>query len=180
MPTSIVLLRGVNVGGHKLSMAALRADLEEAGHSNVQTYIQSGNVVLTHKAAAGPALAHALQERISTLAGYSVPLTLRSAAQMAAVVKRNPFDASDPTKLVVWFLDEKPAAAALADLDPGAFAPEQWKLSGRELFLALPGGQARSGLLVALGKLKSPVLKTATARNWRTVERLLAMARGGS
>jgi uncharacterized protein (DUF1697 family) len=176
MPTSIVLLRGVNVGGHKLSMAELRQVLEDDGYTDVKTYIQSGNVVLTHKPAPDAKFAAALEARISALAGYRVPLTLRSEAEMKSVVKRNPFDARDPTKLVVWFLNERPAARALKGLDEIDIGKEAYKLSGRELYLSLPNGQAEGILPVALGKLKVPALKTATARNWRTVEKLLDLA----
>lgn len=176
MPTSVALLRGVNVGGHKLAMAELRTTLEAAGYADVRTYIQSGNVVLTHDGAPNDFLARALERLISDLAGYEVPLTLRSAAELASVVERNPFDASDPTKLVVWFLDKKPKAAAVK-IEGIDYAPENYKVSGREIFLSLPNGQARAVLPLALGKLKVAELKTATARNWRTVENLLAMAR---
>ena len=176
MPTSAVLLRGVNVGGHKLSMAELRDALELAGYTNVRTYIQSGNVVLTHRGAAGDALARSLGELISGLAGYSVPVTLRNAAELESIVKRNPFDASDPTKLVVWFLDKEPKPGTLK-LDVSDYAPEEFTVSGREIYLSLPKGQGRAALPVALGKLKVPELKTATARNWRTVEKLLEMTR---
>lgn len=176
MPTSIALLRGVNVGGHKLAMADLRADLEDAGYTAVKTYIQSGNVVLTHRPAPTAAFAASLEARISKLAGYKVPLTLRSAADMRSVVKRNPFDATDPTKLVVWFLNNKPAATAVEGLDDVDCGDERFELSGRELYLSLPNGQARGTLPLALGKLKVPELKTATARNWRTVEALLELA----
>ena len=175
MPTSVVLLRGVNVGGHKLSMAALRDDLTSAGFRDVKTYIQSGNVVLTHSKPGSAALSQSLSERISALADYKVPVTLRTASELRSVVKSNPFDASDPTKLVVWFLDEKLPPRALDSLDVD-YRDEAYKVSGREIFLSLPNGQARGILPVALAKLKVPALRSSTARNWRTVEKLLELA----
>lgn len=161
-------------------MAELRQALEDDGYTDVKTYIQSGNVVLTHKPAPDAKFAAALERRITALAGYDVPLTLRSETEMRSVVKRNPFDVSDPTKLVVWFLNDKPPATALKGLEDVDIGKEAYKLSGRELYLSLPNGQADAILPVALAKLKVPAFRTATARNWRTVGKLLELAQSHS
>lgn len=173
--TWIALLRGINVGGaRKLPMADLRAILADAGCADVTTYIQSGNAVFTHAARSAPKLETDLEQAIEAATGLHVPVRLRSAAQLAAVVRGNPFPGVEPTKLVVLFLKDKPDPAALRSIDANAFAPEAFVARGREIYLHLPNGQGRAKLPQALGRIKTP----ATARNWQTVMKLLDLASG--
>lgn len=173
LPVAVVLLRGVNVGGHKLAMADLRHLCEEAGGRDVRTYIQSGNVVL-RIGLAGDDLAADLAERITAHAGYDVPVVVRSADELAATVANCPFDTSvDPTRLVVSFAQTIPDDP-LRNLDPGGFGAERFALVGRDLYLWLPDGQGRSKLAQKL--VSTPFGKVGTARNWRTVLTLLDWA----
>lgn len=170
---AVVLLRGVNVGGHKLAMADLRAVCEDAGAGSVQTYIQSGNVVLVTDLAPA-ALAGDLEERIGAHAGYEVPVVVRMFEELAATVARCPFDTGvDPTRLVVSFAQRVPDDP-LRGLDPGGFGAERFALVERDLYLWLPEGQGRSKLAQKL--VGTPFGKVGTARNWKTVTTLLAMA----
>jgi len=173
--TFIALLRGINVGGrHKVSMADLRAPFADAGGQDVTTYIQSGNVVFAHPTGSPGTLRVELERRIGAVAGFAVPVILRSAGELAAVVHNNPFVGLEPTTLLVAFLAEAPNACALDLVDRAAFAPEEFVLVGGELYLHLPNGAGRAKLPRALdGLLGSP----ATARNWRTVTKLLELAR---
>jgi uncharacterized protein (DUF1697 family) len=171
MARFVALLRGVNVGGHKLAMSELRAVCEEAGCTDVETYIQSGNVVLSSSKTAS-ALRADLEKRISKHAGYSVPVALRTAKQIEAIVNGNPFDEPDGTKLHVAFLTEKPKKDALEDIDVDAFAPEELRVKGEDVYLHLPNGMGRGVIPVkVLPKLKVP----ATVRNWKTVLKLQQM-----
>jgi uncharacterized protein (DUF1697 family) len=169
----VALLRGINVGtGRKLLMADVRTACARAGATEVETYIQSGNIVLTH---AGPAatLASDLEARFSKIAGFTVPVVLRTATEWKKVVSGNPFDA-EPDHLHVMFLPAKPPADALAKVDLATFEPECCELIGRELYLHLPNGMGKSKLAVALSRAKP--LAAATARNWRTVMKLAELA----
>lgn len=177
MTTYIVLLRAVNVGGHsKLPMAALREALTNAGYEGVRTYIQSGNIVLESKLRSGAKLEQELAQVISDYAGFDVPVLVRSRSEWEAVIEANPYPGTEGTKLHVVFLPEVPAADLLGDLDIdlASFEPEHMTLVGRELYLFLPDGIGRSKLAVALNRQKGA--KPGTARNWRTVEKLLALA----
>jgi len=174
--TSIALLRGINVGGsRKLPMADLRAIFAAAGYEDVTTYIQSGNVVFRHPKAAQAKVTAALEARIEEATGMAVPVVLRTAAEMAAVVRDAPFEVADPTHLHVAFFAAPPAPEAIGGLDLAAFAPEELVLSGRDLYLHLPNGMGRAKLPQLLGK----VMATATARNWRTVTTLAELASDG-
>jgi uncharacterized protein (DUF1697 family) len=168
------LLRGVNLGRRRLSMADLRAVVEDLGHTDVETYLQSGNVVFNPhgKGDLGTAITKALKDAV----GMDVPVLTRTGAQMKRIVAANPYAREDPTKVVVVFLETAADAAPAKQLDLAAFEPEGLTVKGTEIYLDLPGGQARSKLLEALGKKK--VFGTAsTSRNWRTVQALAEMAK---
>jgi uncharacterized protein (DUF1697 family) len=97
---------------------------------------------------------------------------LRTTAQMRSVVAKNPYPHASGTTLHVAFVTDKIDRAALKALDLDRFAPEEVTAIGRELYLFLPNGMGRAKLPPALAKLKG----TATARNWNSVTKLLAMA----
>lgn len=170
------LLRGVNLGpSRRLKMADLRAVVESLGHSDVETYLQSGNVVFTP--AESEDLGAAISSALRAAVGRDAGVLTRTGAEMGAIVAANPYDREDPTKVVVTFLERGADAAPTADLDLDAFAPEGLTVRGSEIYLDLPSGQARSPLLTELGKRK--VFGTmATSRNWRTVLALTEMSRG--
>jgi uncharacterized protein (DUF1697 family) len=175
MPASqryVALLRGVNVGGHaKVTMAALREACEAIGCSDVATYIQSGNVVLSSPLAAGE-LRAALEEAIPERTGVSPVVLVRSRAQMAKVITGNPLPEADTRNLHVAFLTEKLDRQAAAGLREIEFPPEELAIRGTEIYLHLPNGLGRAKLPPVLGR-RLPV--PTTVRNWRTVTKLREM-----
>jgi uncharacterized protein (DUF1697 family) len=174
---NVVLLRGINVGGgRKLPMADLRQICVDVGGDDVATYIQSGNVVLRSSLGAG-ALEGAVERRISEVAGFDTDVIVRTLAEFDDVVSSGIYaDEDDGTKRVVTFLKKKPAKDALAGLDLEAFAPESCTLRGREIYLHLPNGQGRAKLPDAIARATRSNPIPGTTRNWRTVEKLHAMA----
>ncbi len=169
-----LLLRGVNVGkGNALPMADLRAMLEELGCTEVRTYIQSGNAVFESRRGAA-ALTKGIEAALEAKMGRPIDTTLRTRDELLAVVAANPFpEVEDPTRLVVTFLSEPPSDAEVASVRDADWGDERIRVVGREVFCALPNGQARSPLATALGKLK--LRGTVTTRNWRTVTVLAEM-----
>lgn len=160
MGRHIALLRGINVGGNRIiKMTDLRAMFVAAGAKDVETYIQSGNVVFSHPR---PTAAR-FEKEIAKQTGFAVPVVLRSADEWKALA--HPF--AEDEHVHVLFLP-----AAVAAVGVVATAPEAYVARGREVFVYLPNGMGRSKLAGALGK----ALPDATARNWRTVQQLLAMA----
>jgi uncharacterized protein (DUF1697 family) len=163
------LLRGVNLGKRQVKMADLRAAVEDLGHDDVATYLQSGNVVFTPS---GPAPKD-LDAALSAYFGMKIAVVLRTGKELAKVVAANPYPVDDPTKVVVTFLADRRPKKMLSSIDVAAFAPDELTFTGKELYLKLPNGQARSKLMEALGKLDLGT--TATTRNWRTVLALADM-----
>ncbi len=176
MARLIVLLRGVNLAGHnRVSMPKLREALEESGFEKVSTYVQSGNVVLSSAASpkrVGSQVERLLAERF----GLDIRIVVRTRAQLAAVVKRNPFGkvATNPKLYPVTFLEKAPPAEVVRKLEAAAAAKEQVVQLGRELYAWHPDGVGRSKLAVLMSGKRLGV--TGTARNWRTVARLLELA----
>lgn len=167
MQAFIALLRAVNVGGTgKLPMAELRAMCEQAGFQSVRTYIASGNVVFQSKKAEAQVKA-ALEKALADYAGKAVGVMVRSAAEMAEVLAKNPFAKMPGNRCVAIFLDEAPAADALKQVS--GQAREELRLGKREIYGYYPDGQGES-------KLRIPAAKNGTARNMNTVAKLAEMA----
>jgi uncharacterized protein (DUF1697 family) len=172
VPTFVGLLRSVNVGGRKLPMAELREVVESLGFGDVQTFIQSGNVIFTAPKRPDPAVLEAgLVERF----GMAVDVMLRSARDLAAALERNPFPGADSSKLHVGFMAAKPTAANVSSVDAAPFAPDELAVVGAEVYFHLPNGLGRAKLPgYALRRLKVPT----TIRNWNTVTKLAELAAG--
>jgi uncharacterized protein (DUF1697 family) len=167
----VALLRGVNVGGRTLKMAHLREILDGSRATDVATYIQSGNIVLSHPSRSARKLAQELEELIHDGTGMDVPVIARTAAEWDELVEANPYPDAAGTQLHVVFLDGAPASDALDHLDLPTFAPEECVFVGRQLYLHLPGGMGRSPLAAELSKRRG-TMTTGTARNWNTVLKL--------
>jgi len=156
-------------------MPALREIAESLGHHDVETYLQSGNVVFTPASDAPADLAAQLEQAIAAATGLDVPVVVRTGKELAGVVESNPYPVDDPTKVVVAFLGEafEPGQLGLGDLV--SYLPDELTAHGRELFVSVPNGQARSKLMETLTRRRLPT--TVTVRNWRTVESLAEMTR---
>ncbi len=176
----VALLRGINVGGkNPVPMRDLAALFTAAGCGRVRTYIQSGNVVFdppSPPAPAGAALAALLAERIEARFGVTVPVVLRSAGALGAVVRANPFlaEGADPETLHVAFLADEPGAAAVARLDPARSPPDRFRVIGPDVYLSCPGGFARTRL--TNDYFDRALATKSTVRNWRTVAKLLELS----
>jgi uncharacterized protein (DUF1697 family) len=165
------LLRGINVGGkNRVPMGELGTLFESLGLSEVSTLIQSGNVLFSSQ---GPIERTGLEQAIAQQFLVNTFVVLRSPADLVSIVERNPFPHLDSSSLHVGFMTEKPPPAAVAKLDLERFAPEQCVVDGRELYLHLPNGMARTKLPAYLDRqLKTPI----TIRNWNTLTKLVELA----
>jgi uncharacterized protein (DUF1697 family) len=175
MQTWIALFRGINVGGrNSMPMARLRDVLASAGCEQVRTYIQSGNVVFRSRVKAGARLSSHILDAVEAAFGFPPHLLLLTAADLREAVEHNPFPeaTADPRSLHFFFLDTTPPAPATAALAVLATATERYRLMGRVFYLHAPDGFGRSRL-ASSAERKLGV--AATARNYATVETLVAM-----
>ncbi len=176
MPRQIVLLRGVNLGArNRIAMPELRDALTDAGFDDVTTYVQSGNVVLS-STASPERVARKCARVIDDRFRLDVGVVVRTRAELAKIVKRDPFAdvATNPRRYQVTFLAAKPDPKVVTELAGAAVEPEQVVHIARELYAWHPTGVGRSKLAALLSGPRLGV--TATARNWATVTKLLAMA----
>jgi uncharacterized protein (DUF1697 family) len=178
MPRHVVLLRGINLVRHnRIAMPELRQALTAAGFGDVATYVASGNVVVTSRASAS-GVAKQINRIIKERFGFDVTVLVRSAEDLAEVVRRNPLGkvAVDPKRHLVTFLSADLPPDVVARMHAVAGPRELFALAGREVYSWHPEGVGRSPLWERLAG-KIPGI-SATSRNWSTVTALLAMAGG--
>ena len=177
MARYIVLLRGINVGStRKVPMADLRALCDGLGFTQVETYIQSGNLLLTAKGGAA-AVEAALETALEKRFGFPVSVLVRTPAQWAAYVKGNPLlevSEAEPNRVMLALSKAPPREDALAKLRERATPTERLEAAGDALWVHFGQGAGTSKLSPALWDrlVGSPV----TARNWRTVRKLAELA----
>jgi uncharacterized protein (DUF1697 family) len=173
-----LLLRGVNVGGHRrIAMADLKATLTALGHADVSTYLQSGNAALTATRTTAAKLATQVEKALLAELGVDTRVLVRTHPELAALVAANPFpDAAveKPAWLHVAFLAAAPDATAAAAVDAGALAPDEFALGDHAIYLRYVTSPARSRLAAVVAKAVLAGAKdpTVTARNWNTVLKL--------
>ncbi len=178
MARHVVLLRGINIGPrNRIAMGELREALGEAGFKDVQTYLQSGNLVLESRAkpeTVGRKVEKVIEERF----GLEITVVVRSRAELARIVKRNPLGkvATDPKRYQVTFLSAKLKAKVVHELEEAAAPEEEVVVAGREVYAWHPKTIARSKLWTKLAGKGLGV--HATSRNWATVEALLELVTG--
>jgi uncharacterized protein (DUF1697 family) len=171
MTLQVALLRGVNLGGRKLIMSELRAACDAAGFKDVRTLLASGNLVLDAKEK-GAKLEAKLEKLILEEFKMKTDVFVRTGDELDAVMSANPFKAftkENSTFMVVNFMRGKASTAELEAIKKTALFGEDAKQGEDCLYIKFPEGQGPS-------KLKMP--KLGTARNWNTVTKLAAAARG--
>ncbi|MFD7613489.1 DUF1697 domain-containing protein [Streptomyces sp. NPDC059828] len=174
-----LLLRGINVGGHrKVPMADLRVLLTELGHGGVRSYLQSGNAVFTSPEPDEDRLASAIERAVEGHFGFAVDCLVRGARYLRAIVDDCPFPAAEleGRQLHVTYFSERVDPERLAGIDPAAHLPEEFRLGDRALYLYAPDGLGRSKLAEQLARPSLFKGITATTRNWNTVVKLADMA----
>jgi uncharacterized protein (DUF1697 family) len=175
MKTFVALLRGINVGGRsEIPMGELRSALSSLGLEDVATYIRSGNVVFRSTGAAR-AVAADIERQIAETFGIALTVLIRTPAELASIAKANPFvrAEADPSRLHVVFLARAATAKTAARLDPERSPPDEFSVRGREIYLRLPNGAGRSKLTTDYFERQLGI--AATARNWNTLIKLLAL-----
>jgi len=178
MAAVIAMLRGVNLGSYqKVNMEALRKLCGSLGLRDVQTYIQSGNVVFREDTGNLEALARKLEEGIQQNFGFRPDVIVRTIPELRKVIAKNPFASRsgiEPSRLLVVFMASAPARQAREQLLAMPCDPEELRINGRELYIYYPNGMARPKIPIA--RIEKMLQSSSTGRNWNTVCKLLDMA----
>jgi uncharacterized protein (DUF1697 family) len=172
--TYIAFFRGINVGGTgTLPMNDLVGILEGMGFEEVQTYIRSGNAVFRSAPLEKDRTAQEIRSAILEMHGFAPAVLLLEGAELQAAAADNPFEAAEGKALHLFFLESLPGKPDLAGLGAVKAETEQFELRAKVFYLYAPDGIGRSRLAA---RVEQSLGVPATARNWNTVSRLLAMA----
>ncbi|MDF2615289.1 MAG: hypothetical protein K0S71_3075 [Clostridia bacterium] len=182
MSIYIALLRGINVGGKNIiKMADLKKAFEAIGLCDVKTYIQSGNVLFKSNEAED-ALRRKIEHEIKAIWGFPVTVILRTSLELEQIIQNCPFSeeerseaesSSKKESLYVSLITHTPDKAKIDCLTPYKSESEEYQVVGREVFLLFGQSIRNSKLANNLQKLDVQ----GTVRNWRTINKLLALAK---
>ncbi len=176
MARYVALLRGVNVGGVRISMDQLRRLGADAGFSEVSTHLNSGNMLFGSAGATAADLAESISAAIKLEIGRPVPVVIRTPTQLRAALDTalEHFGEADERRVAIMFLDRSAGPAPHGDQDErlGQWPAEEYRISGAEVYLHYPAGQADSKLTAALIEKRLGVV--GTARGIKTVAGLIA------
>ncbi len=166
MTAYAALLRAVNVAGTgKLLMSDLRAMGDSCGFAEVRTFIASGNLLFATELGESEVKAM-LEEKLAAYAGKHVPILLRTAAELRAIIASNPFPDANRSRHLVYFHDTAPPADLIAQCRDRA--DERLALIGRDLHVDYGAG-------IRFTKLKIPGKMEHTARSINSVTRMAAL-----
>ena len=173
----VAMLRGINVGGQKtINMDHLRQLCSGLGFRNVETYVQSGNIVFQTQTENPAAVSKRIGETIHHCFGFDTPVIVRTSDQMRNVIANNPFLKEkdiDSSKLHVTFLSETPQKDSLKNLEALSSDPDRFYTAPREIYLYCPGGYGRTKL--SNNAIEKALSVRATTRNWKTTNILFEM-----
>ena len=171
----LVMPRGINVGTrNRVPMAKLRSKLADAGYSDVATVLQSGNVIVSTESDRPDEVTGAMQRLLSDEFDVNVSCVVRTASQIRGVLDRNPLQevVSDRSRYLVNFLSKEPDPEAVGTLLEEDHSPEVIAIEGAEAYIWTPDGVKAMTLSYAYLEKRFGVV--ATARNWNTLERIVA------
>lgn len=174
----IALLRGINIGRkNRIKMADLKELFELMNFKNTKTYLQSGNVIFEHNLDNTEKIASEIEKELIKTYEFPVNVIIRTKNELEDVINSNPFikeDNAEIDKLHVTFLHEMPDKGTVLDLDMKKSENEKFKIIGKEIYLYLPNGYARTKLNNNIFEKKLNTI--TTTRNWKTVNKLLELA----
>lgn len=173
----LVLLRGINVSGHNMiKMETLKSLLEGIGYTNVETYIQSGNVFVETDEESAFGVGFKIKQEIFKQLGYEVPTIVIGKNDLELCLKNNPFlneKDFDTKKLYVAFLSKELPSSAIHELKISQFKPDEAVIDGNRIFVKYHVGAGKTRLDQKYIEKKLNVV--ATMRNWNTVNKLLEL-----
>lgn len=178
MKTYISILRGINIGGHKMiKMDALRQLYVSLRYDDVQSYIQSGNVIFRTAEDNVPTLEKTISEKILLTFGFDVQVLVLTGDELRDALENNPFVADalkDSKKMHLTFLSAVPEDSLWNGISPSDYAPDEFVHSGRIIYVYCPTGYGNTKLTTNF--FESKLKLSATSRNLKTSTELLAIA----
>ncbi len=174
MPRYFALLRGINVGGHRVKMDRLRELVEALGFEHVETFIASGNVIFSSASRDVPAMEERIARHLKETLGYEVPTLIRSQSELESI---ETFEPSEPAptdqSVYVIFLPETADVELRQSLEDLSTETDRFEFAGREVYWLIRGKLSESPLF-GMGLAKMTGGASTTMRNMTTIRRLVA------
>lgn len=178
MQKYISILRGINVGGHKMiKMDVLRKMYEALDFLEVKTYIQSGNVIFVYKKTNCKDLENKIAENIVKILGFDVPVIVKEVEDMAIILQNNPFVRErneDEKALHVTFLSKIPDTEAVEKIKNATYDGDEFVIVEKTVYLYCVNSYHKTKL--SNNFFEKKLNTTATTRNWKTVNELVKIA----
>ena len=180
MAKFISILRGINVSGQKkILMVDLKALYKKLGLEDVQTYIQSGNVVFDYAGGKSClAIAEMIEHSIEKEYKFQVPVLVKTPDDLINTIKNNPFTTeagADPSRVAVTFLESQPTSENLIKVDGIDYPPDRFIINGLNIYIYCPISYGNSKL--SNNFFESKLKVRATTRNWKTINKLVEISR---
>lgn len=173
----VAILRGINVGGkRKILMADLKSLCGNLGWKNVESYIQSGNLIFSSEMQ-NSVLETGLEQAIAKKFGFDVPVIVRDSKELQASTENNPFykENADISQLHLTFLKEKPAKENTNEFLNFNSEPDNFEIEGKDVFIHCTGKYHKSKLTNNF--IEKKLNTGATTRNWKTVLKLYELSK---
>jgi len=176
MTTHLALLRGINVSGHNMMKMDLLKTTLKIGFTNVETYIQSGNVFVDSEEESAAAVGFKIKQEIFKVFGHDVPTIVLGIEDLQKCFSNNPFlkeKELDIKKIYVAFVSKELRPENINDLKISQFKPDEAKIDANRIFIKYAVGAGKTRLDQKY--IEKKLSLTATIRNWNTVTQLLKM-----
>ncbi len=174
MPSYIALLRGINVSGQKIiRMNDLRESLDRLKFKNVQTYIQSGNVIFQTSRISTAILSEKIKNKIQKDFGFDVSVVTKISSDFKKIIESNPYAKRrgvDLSRVYVTFLSYFPQEDRFQKLDSICSGKDEYVYVGKEIYFYCPNGYGKTKFSNTV--VEKLLAVTATTRNWATVKEL--------
>lgn len=178
MKKFIALLRGINVSGQKqIKMSELKTLFEKSGFQNVETYIQSGNVIFSSKGTSAENLSSKISSAIKKQFGFDVQVIVVTPEEIEDALKKNPFvkKKKDTDKLYIIFLSEVPSKANVNILNKNEYLPEEFVIDGKCVYLFVPNGYGKA--MINNNFFENKLKVFGTTRNLKTLNALTELTK---
>lgn len=172
------MLRGINMTGHNtIKMTRLAEMFRQLGYTDAETYIQSGNIVFSCRNSSIDGVSSEIRKAILSEFSLDIAVITRTPDEMKKIITANPFleePGFDPSKMAVIFLELKPSEEQILKVAGIDYPPDKFRIIGSEIYIYCPNGFGKTKLYTNFFEAKMKV--AGTARNWRTVNKLMEMA----
>ena len=174
MNSYIALLRGINVGGHKkIFMADLKMLFEKLGFKNVQTYIQSGNVIFQADDANKTKMEGKIKDQLLDDYGYDVTVLVKTPSEIRLILNDCPFDKNKKENSYFTLLHTSPKAESIELTNKISYPNEEFFITNNCIYFYSSVGYGNVKFNNNLIEKKLGV--SSTSRNFRTLNKLLQM-----